>query len=70
MLNHLNAHDWTEFERRWPAAHAYLLHQGLIGEREALHQEHAAGIADKRRRDWVEARLMELDAWYEDAKAG
>lgn len=78
-MSHLRSTDWNEFERKFPAAQAWLTARNLERETADLETE-ADSLRSLRDRfgldyiqscrlTWVEKRLGELTAWKLDALA-
>lgn len=51
--------DWDTFEKKYPSAYNFLIHESLKQEKLALGKE-IKWATDPRRKTWIEARLNEL----------
>lgn len=51
--------DWTAFEKKYPSAYNFLIHESLKQEKLALSRE-VEWATDPRRRTWIKERLNEL----------
>ena len=63
----MHSEDWKEFRNTFPRAAAWIDKRTLVRERERLQREVDSGRLqmDPRRKVWVEARLKELNEWWE-----